>query len=369
MRLPRLYTKKDGAYYFTFHNKQYYAGKTLDRAERKLRDVTGSRPNGGTCLITLVGRYLDSLVGCQSPDTIYGKAIVYRQLLSYLGRIPVNGRFGPGIHSLHDSSGVADRYTCYGEAFGQTFHGSVQIELLSAENLRKYQQSLLKQWKKTSVKSAFIKIQALCSWLHEGGFLSTNPCTKVVKIKIAEELRPDCLTEEEVGKLFQLVGQGTQYAKVRDRLLFGLTIYAGLRRIECTRLKWTDLDLEQRVLVVRNGKGGKNRLVAINDRLYELFITSERFGEYVLSSESGAQVTRGALGQVTQRYVKKLNHQYQGKRRFALHSLRATFATRLCEKGVSTRIVQELLGHSDPRTTLRYAAVSQAAALDAVQRL
>jgi site-specific recombinase XerD len=75
------------------------------------------------------------------------------------------------------------------------------------------------------------------------------------------------------------------------------------------------------------------------------------------------------LGKVTEKSVDKLNHQYKGKQWFSLHSLRATFATRLCEQGVSTRIVQDLLGHSDPKTTLRYAAVSQAAAFDAVQRL
>ena len=83
------------------------------------------------------------------------------------------------------------------------FRGSVALEKLSAENLQKYRQSLLKPWKKVSVRSAFVKIQSLCRWLHEGGFLNSNPYAKVKKIKIAEELKPDCLKEEEVDLEFR----------------------------------------------------------------------------------------------------------------------------------------------------------------------
>jgi hypothetical protein len=138
MKAPRLYQKKDGAYYFTFNSKQHYAGKTLERAERKLREVTGLQPDGETSLVTLVGRYLDSLGGSQSPDTIYGKAIVYKHLLAYLGNTPINGTNGPSIHSLHDSSGVAVKYASYVEAFSLMSRGSVALEKLSTETLQKY---------------------------------------------------------------------------------------------------------------------------------------------------------------------------------------------------------------------------------------
>ncbi len=104
-RPPKLYKKKqDGAYYFNYKGKQKYAGRTLEKAEAKLREITGLAPSGDICLVTLVGKYLDDLVGSQSPDTIYGKGMSYKHLLAYLSGQTINGNGGPGLYSLHDSS-------------------------------------------------------------------------------------------------------------------------------------------------------------------------------------------------------------------------------------------------------------------------
>ena len=69
MKAPKLYTKKDGKHYFTFKGRQYYAGKTLEKAQAKLKEFTGIGITDQTCLVKLVGEYLDSLVGTQSSLT------------------------------------------------------------------------------------------------------------------------------------------------------------------------------------------------------------------------------------------------------------------------------------------------------------
>ena len=367
---PNLYKKsQDGAYYFNYKGKQKYAGRTLEKAEAKLREITGLAPSGDTCLVTLVGKYLDDLVGSQSPDTIYGKGMSYKHLLAYLSGQKINGNGGPGLYSLHDSSKATVKHQSYVAALSTLFEEPIPLSALTTESLEKYQRSMLRKAKKSTVRTAFIKIKALTKWLYEKRYLGENPCANLKLIKVPEELDPDHLTEEEVGRLFELVKEGTPYAKVRDKLMFGLMIYAGLRRIECTRIQWSDLNMKKRVLAIRNGKGGKPRLIPINDKLHEILSSSKRFGEHVLSSREGEPLQREALTKAAEKYLDKLNHEYKGKKKFSLHSLRATFATRLCEKGVSTRYVQNFLGHSDPRTTMRYAAVSEAAAMDAVQRL
>lgn len=382
MKAPKLYKKQDDAYYFTFNGKQHYAGKTLEKAGAKLKKITGAATCPQSCLVAVVGEYLDSIHGTQADDTVYQKALSYGALLTFLsgktngkpskanghGR-RTNGSTGPGMYSLHASSTVTNGYTSHVAAFETLFPESIALAKLTFDNLEKYRKSRLKTSKKSTVKTDFIRIRALCKWLYDNGSVTENPCAKLSPIKVFDELDPDHLTEEEVDRLFELVDEGTEFTKVRDKLIFGLMIYAGLRRIECTRIKWTDVDLKKRVIVVRNGKGGKHRLVAINDKLGEVLKSSKRYGSHIVTSQKGKPVTRAALTRVAQNYVKKLNHHYQGNKRFSLHALRATFATRLCEKGVSTRIVQGLLGHSDPKTTLRYAAVSEAAAIDAVQRL
>lgn len=78
MKLPKLYIKRDGAYYFTFRGRQYYGGKTLEKAEGKIRSVVGVGVAGETDLVKLVGEYLDAIDGVQAADTVYGKSIVYK---------------------------------------------------------------------------------------------------------------------------------------------------------------------------------------------------------------------------------------------------------------------------------------------------
>jgi site-specific recombinase XerD len=293
----------------------------------------------------------------------------YKRLLAWMTGKPANGLNGPGLYSLHDASGAARKHASHVEAFNSLFDEPIPLSSFDAPTLERYQRAFLKEAKKVTVKTAFIKIKALSKWLHLRRYLGENPSSRLPAIKVSDDLAPDHLTEDEVARLFELVEKATPYGRNRDCLVFGLMIYAGFRRIECVRVKWSDIDLDKRVLIVRNGKGGKHRLIAINDKLHEILSSATRFGKHVLSSREGKPLKRAALTRVAEWYLKKLNHEYQGKKRFSLHALRATFATRLCEKGVSTRIVQGLLGHSDPKTTLRYAAVSEAAAMDAVQRL
>jgi len=118
MKAPKLYTKKDGAHYFTFKGKQHYAGKTLEKAQAKLREVTGLAPTGDCDLVALVGQYLDSLVGTQSPDTVYGKAGSYKRMLAYLSGQKINGNGGPGLYSLHESSKARAKHQTYVESLG-----------------------------------------------------------------------------------------------------------------------------------------------------------------------------------------------------------------------------------------------------------
>ena len=252
---PKRYQKSDGCYYFTFKTKQYYVGSTLDRAQVKLEQIVsiGGTPSQA-CLVNLVGEYLDSINGTQSPDTVYGKAVAYKRLFADLSKTePTIEKDGPGLYSLHESSTVTEKHSSYGEAFAKLFPGAIPLTTFTTDNLEKYRRVYLDTAKKLTVKTAFIKIRALSKWLHEKGYLKENPCSKIPALKVAEELDPDHLTEKEVQCLFEVVEKGTAYARVRDKLMFALMIYADLRRIECARIKWTDVDFNKRVIVVRNG--------------------------------------------------------------------------------------------------------------------
>ena len=334
MSQPSLYTKRDGNFYFTFRGKQYYGGTTAERAQAKVVAVISGQVVGSPSerLSLAIAEYLASLQGNQTPDTIYTKKIIYRHLLERFRDVPVS-RIDTG-------------------------------------RLESYKRQLLEDRKKSTVRSIVITWSAFFGFCVERRWLKQNPVRKMTEIKVFQEVNPDYLTEEEIVRLLSLCDhQRIPYASKRDRLLFLLMLRAGLRRIEVQQLQWGDIDFDKRVIAVRGGKGGKNRLVAINQTLLTALQEFPRNGPYVIPNIHGSKISRGTLTAITRKYLRKLNHHYKGRKRFSLHSLRATFATTLCEKGVSTRVVQQLLGHSDPKTTMRYACATEAALVDAVGRL
>ena len=136
-------------------------------------------------------------------------------------------------------------------------------------------------------------------------------------------------------------------------------VYAcGLRRSEILNLKLMDLDSKRKTLTVINGKGQKDRVLPLSDKLMDMIIRYYKMyrpKKYLIEGQSpGEQYSETSIENIFHKYLGKIikNHS------FTLHCLRHSYATHLLEAGVSLRYIQELLGHKSSKTTEIYTWVS-----------
>jgi len=202
---------------------------------------------------------------------------------------------------------------------------------------------------------------------------------------------PTVMTQSETKKMlaklplrFQLIGQ----------LLYG----SGLRLMECLRLRVKDVDFEQRQIVVRNGKGRKDRVTILPDRLHPALRRQLQYAQTLHHNDLAAGFGRVHLPYaLTRKYpnasqdwiwqyvfpspklsidprtgltrrhhlspyslqsaIKKATKAAKIHKKISCHTLRHSFATHLLENGYDIRTVQKLLGHKDVRTTMIYTHV------------
>jgi integron integrase len=196
------------------------------------------------------------------------------------------------------------------------------------------------------------------------------------------------------GEVEQLLGQLEGTAWLQASLLYG----AGLRLMECSRLRVKDIDLEGRQILVRDGKGRKDRHTVLpekvrsplRDHLQRVRAQHERdlraglgavalpdaiarkypgaakewawqwvfpASRHYVDQETGERRRHHLHQTVLQREVKAAARRAGLSRRATCHTLRHSFATHLLEAGYDIRTIQELLGHRDVSTTMIYTHV------------
>jgi site-specific recombinase XerD len=192
------------------------------------------------------------------------------------------------------------------------------------------------------------------------GLLETNP-VRQVKLLTENNARVRYLTDSEEVRLRAETGE-TRWSVV------ALALNTGLRRGELFALRWDNVDFTTNVLTIPRTKAGRMRHVPMNAAVRAILGALERRGRspYVLPSATG-QTALDAQNLINRVFTPAL--QRAGITDFRWHDLRHTFASRLVMSGVDLRTVQELLGHADVRVTLRYAHLSPAHLLDAVETL
>jgi integrase/recombinase XerD len=167
-----------------------------------------------------------------------------------------------------------------------------------------------------------------------------------------EHKLPDVLAKEEVKMIL------ISPINVKHRLMLQLIYACGLRAGELRSLRPADINSHRKVLIIRQAKGKKDRVVPIPDSLIEGlrdYYKIERPLEYLFEGDKpGTPYSERSLQQVFKQACRKAGL----KKPATLHWLRHSYATHLLERGTDVRYIQELLGHNSTKTTMIYTHVS-----------
>lgn len=168
----------------------------------------------------------------------------------------------------------------------------------------------------------------------------------------SQQRLPHVLSKEEVKEILEIT------ANIKHRVMLGLIYGCGLRRSELLGLKLTDVNSKRGILRISQGKGYKDRIVPLPERILGLlrdYYKAYR-PEYWLfeGQKSGKQYSATSLQKVLKNACRKAGI----KKPVTLHWLRHSYATHLLESGTDIRYIQKLLGHKSSRTTELYTHVS-----------
>ena len=203
-------------------------------------------------------------------------------------------------------------------------------------------------------------VRRFFAWLSERRAILVNPAQDLPVPK-PSRLPRRVLSEAEAQRLMDAPSRSVLGR--RDRAVLEVLYGCGLRRGECLRLDLVDLDLAQRLLLVRTGKGKKDRLLPLTGQAaqaLDLYLQESRpelledlREDALFLSKYGRRMGRTCL------YLLLAKHARAARLRGVIypHALRHSYATHLLKGRASVRHVQELLGHQSLQTTAVYTRV------------
>lgn len=183
------------------------------------------------------------------------------------------------------------------------------------------------------------------------------------KDEVRSERREHRLSREQVYRILNYFDADTKL-HARNRAILALLLYCGLRRAELVKLQWQDIDLDQKLLTVRHGKGDKRRTIPILDGLHHIekwyAIAGQR--RYVCCGfRKGDHLAedRPMKTNAVWVIVKDLETGL-GLGGLSPHDFRRTLLTSLINEGTPINVAQAIAGHANPQTTLHYAEIADA---------
>ena len=236
-------------------------------------------------------------------------------------------------------------------AYLDTIKTSHSLDKFTAKKVRQFTVYLkMKNYTSSTISRKINFLRSFTKFCINEDYLTENPMKKV-EVPKKERKVPIYLSNDELERLLATP------VKLSEKTALYIFAFTGIRRQELVNLNLEDIDLENNLLTVRNGKGKKDRVIPINQRLkdvlqsYLIHRPKVDHNALMVGLYKG-KISTTALHNIFQRNLAKSGIRKEG---LSIHKIRHSFATLLLHNHVELVTIQQLLGHQDLSTTQVYA--------------
>lgn len=219
-----------------------------------------------------------------------------------------------------------------------------------------------KKWSASTFVTHHKRLNVFFKWAKERNFVNENVFEQIEKPRLEKSL-PKRLSKQDAISIIEAaacLSYPSEFLSYRNHAIFAMFLYCGLRKNELLTLKLPDVDLDNMVIHVQQGKGNKDRVVPIPFQLVAILkkylLQRENLDKlslyFFVSLIRNGRLTDSGLKRIVQRIIKATGIY------FYIHMLRHTFATLMIEGGCDIYSLSKMLGHNDIKTTTIYLSAS-----------
>lgn len=235
---------------------------------------------------------------------------------------------------------------------------------IAADDIRAYiGQLAARGLKDSSIQTHISTLRSFFAWLELEDAVKRNPMRKIKSLKIDRMAARRPLEPEELERLRD------SCQTYRERALVEFLASSGCRLSEAVGIRADQVDWQRRSVTVL-GKGRKERTVYFSVRaklMLQAYLDGRRGGEALFAAACAPYNPMSP--RAVERVLQALGERAGLRRRIHPHLMRHTFATSALRGGMDMTVIQRLLGHADPKTTLIYAELQPEAVRYAYERI
>ncbi|MCU0643488.1 MAG: site-specific integrase [bacterium] len=224
------------------------------------------------------------------------------------------------------------------------YFGKIKLASISKKDIERYKANRIAQVSGSTINRDLACLKKMYNNAISDGIVEINP---VIGVEFFKEPRrsPNFLSDDEAVKLIEACDTDA----IKTFVILGLN--TGMRLNELLSLKWDDVNLDDRLIVLKDTKNNKEDSIPLNDTALEQLQQQNRISEYVVCKSDGSKYQNIRKSWI--RVLKKAN-----LRKLSPHALRHTFATMLVREGADLMAVKELGRWSNLKLVERYAHVA-----------